>query len=224
MDISGFEPPPEVIRLVPAGHAILHRAFPLGMDGNAIQIALGDPTSMQTVEDLRFALGKDVQVVVAPAWQIDEAIKKWYGTDAGSMDEILAQLAGEGIEFGGPDAGIDNKKIEAEANATPIIRYVDLIMYQAIQDRASDIHFEPFETEFKIRYRVDGALYEMAPPPPPRAPVISRVKVMANLNIAGAACHRTDASRNRLPAGRSICASPLPAVRRRRRAPRLTAP
>ena len=186
VDISGFEPPPEVIRLVPAGHAILHRAFPLGLDGNTIQIVLGDPTNMQTVEDLRFALGKDVQVVVAPAWQIDDAIKKWYGTDAGSMDEILAQLAGEGIEFGGPDAsGIDNKKIEAEANATPIIRYVDLIMYQAIQDRASDIHFEPFETEFKIRYRVDGALYEMAPPPRHLAlPVISRVKVMANLNIA----------------------------------------
>ena len=185
VDISTFEPPPEVIRLVPAGHAILHRAFPLGLDGNTIQIVLGDPTNMQTVEDLRFALGKEVQVVVAPPWQIDDAIKKWYGTDAGSMDEILAQLAGEGIEFGGPEAGLDNKKIEAEANATPIIRYVDLIMYQAIQDRASDIHFEPFETEFKIRYRVDGALYEMAPPPRHLAlPVISRVKVMANLNIA----------------------------------------
>ncbi len=67
----------------------------------------------------------------------------------------------------------------------PIIRFVDLILYQAIQDRASDIHFEPFETEFKIRYRVDGALYEMAPPPRHLAlPVISRVKVMANMNIA----------------------------------------
>ena len=101
------------------------------------------------------------------------------------MEEILAQLGGS-VEFGGPDsASIDIKNLEAEANATPIIRYVDLILYQAIQDRASDIHFEPFETEFKIRYRVDGALYEMAPPPRHLAlPVISRVKVMANLNIA----------------------------------------
>ena len=75
--------------------------------------------------------------------------------------------------------------MEAEANATPIIRFVDLILYQAIQDRASDIHFEPFEHEFKIRYRVDGALYEMSPPPRHLAlPVISRVKVMANMNIA----------------------------------------
>src|SRR4029434_7609961 len=75
--------------------------------------------------------------------------------------------------------------VEAEANATPIIRFVDLILYQAIQDLASDIHFEPFENEFKSRYRVDGALYEMAPPPRHLAlPVISRVKVMANMNIA----------------------------------------
>ena len=80
---------------------------------------------------------------------------------------------------------LDLKNLEAEANATPIIRYVDLIIYQAIQDRASDIHFEPFETEFKIRYRVDGALYEMSPPPRHLAmPVLSRLKVMANLNIA----------------------------------------
>src|SRR3954451_3409813 len=100
------------------------------------------------------------------------------------MDEILKQLGGEVelIEGGG---GIDLKSLEAEANAAPIIRYVDLVLYQAIQDRASDIHFEPFETEFKIRYRVDGSLYEMAPPPRHLAiPVISRIKVMANLNIA----------------------------------------
>ena len=83
----------------------------------------------------------------------------------------------------GDEAGPSD--VEAEANATPIIRFVDLILFQAIQDRASDIHFEPFEHEFKIRYRVDGALYEMAPPPRHLAlPVISRVKVMANLNIA----------------------------------------
>ena len=184
VNLSGFEPPNEMLRLLPAGLAQLHRAFPLGVTGNTIQLALGDPLNPQSTEDLRFALGKEIQVVVAPVYQIEELIKKHYGTDAASMDEILAQLGGA-IEFGGPDTTIDLKNLEAEANATPIIRYVDLIMYQAIQDRASDIHFEPFETEFKIRYRVDGALYEMSPPPRHLAlPVISRVKVMANLNIA----------------------------------------
>lgn len=183
VDLTGFEPAPEVIRLLPGGHAILHRAFPIALSGNTIQIVMADPFAMQTAEDLRFALGKEVQVLVAQTQQIDDLIKKYYGTDAGSMDALLAELGGD-IEFGGPDS-MDLKNLEAEANAAPIIRYVDLILHQAINDRASDIHFEPFETDFKIRYRVDGALYEMSPPPRHLAlPVISRVKVMASLNIA----------------------------------------
>ena len=120
------------------------------------------------------------------AEQVEERLKKHYGK--------------RHLEHGGnPQAARRSRRaadpapatkdiaanVEAEANATPIIRFVDLILYQAIQDRASDIHFEPFENEFKIRYRVDGALYEMAPPPRHLAlPVISRVKVMANMNIA----------------------------------------
>jgi len=184
VSLSGFEAPPELLKIIPGGLAQLHRAFPIGSDGNTLQIALADPLNSQTAEDLRFALGKEIHVLVAPIQQIDDLIKKHYGSDSGSMDDILAQLGGE-IEFGGPDGQIDLKALEAEANATPIIRYVDMVVYQAIQDRASDIHFEPFETEFKIRYRVDGALYELSPPPRHLAlPVISRVKVMANLNIA----------------------------------------
>jgi len=185
VSLSDFDPPNELLRVIPAGLAQLHKVFPIGIEEGTLQVALCDPLNTQTAEDLRFALGKEIQVCVAPVWQIEDLIKKHYGTDIGSMDEILAQLGGGELEFGGPDSSIDIKNLEAEANATPIIRYVDLILYQAINDRASDIHFEPFETEFKIRYRVDGALYEMSPPPRHLAmPVISRVKVMANLNIA----------------------------------------
>jgi type IV pilus assembly protein PilB len=184
VDLTGFEPPQEIIRLIPAGLALMHRVFPIGVDAGNLQVVLADPLNPETAESLRFALGKEIQPIVAPAHQIDELIKKSYGTDIGSMDEILKQLGGE-VQLISEGGGIDLKSLEAEANATPIIRYVDLILYQAIQDRASDIHFEPFETEFKIRYRVDGALYEMSPPPRHLAlPVISRVKVMSNLNIA----------------------------------------
>ena len=140
---------------------------------------------MRAAEDLRFALGKDVHVVVAPAEEVEERIKRYYGSDSSSMEDILKQLGetGELLALRGTDESA--AAAEADANATPIIRFVDLILFQAIQDRASDIHFEPFENEFKIRYRVDGALYEMAPPPRHLAlPVISRVKVMANMNIA----------------------------------------
>src|SRR6201999_467372 len=83
------------------------------------------------------------------------------------------------------EAGDNAKAAEALANEAPIVKFVNLVLQQAVQDRASDIHFEPFETDFRIRYRVDGALYEMAPPPKHLAlPVTSRIKVMANLNIS----------------------------------------
>ncbi len=183
VDLTNYEPPQEVVRTLPAGLARLHGAMPIGDTGEAVQVCLTDPLNPQIVEDLRFSLGRNVQIVVAPPRQIEEMIEKQYGNDATGMDDLLAQLSDETMEFGGPSG--DPQNAEAEANATPIIRYVDLILYQAIQDRASDIHFEPFETDFRIRYRVDGALYEMAPPPRHLAlPVISRVKVMANLNIA----------------------------------------
>lgn len=184
VDLSAFEPPTEVIRLIPAGLALMNRVFPVGVEAGTIQAVFADPLNPETAESLRFSLGKEIQPMVAPLNQIDELIKKYYGSEMGSMDDILKELGGE-VELADGGSGIDMKALEAEANATPIIRYVDLILYQAIQDRASDIHFEPFETEFKIRYRVDGALYEMSPPPRHLAlPVISRVKVMSNLNIA----------------------------------------
>ena len=184
VDLAGREIAPEILRFIPSGLARLHGALPIEMSGNLLRVALVDPLDLRAAEDLRFALGKDIQVVVSRTDQIEERIKQYYGTDTSSMEEVLKQLgeAGELLQLRGDE---QSAAVEAEANATPIIRFVDLILYQAIQDRASDIHFEPFENEFKIRYRVDGALYEMSPPPRHLAlPVISRVKVMANMNIA----------------------------------------
>lgn len=185
IDLADNEIPPAILRLIPGGLARLHRAFPVGWTDNVLDVALADPLDLRAAEDLRFALGQDIHVVVSPIEQIEDRIKRYYGSDTSSMEDILQQLgeAGELMTLPGADDGTAH--VEAEANATPIIRFVDLILFQAIQDRASDIHFEPFENEFKIRYRVDGALYEMTPPPRHLAlPVISRVKVMANMNIA----------------------------------------
>ncbi len=184
IDLTERDIAPEILRLIPSGLARLHGALPVEISGTTLRVALIDPFDLTVVEDLRFALGKDIQVVVSPPDQIENLIKQYYGSDTAGMDDVLKQLgkAGELLQLRGGDG---DAAVEAEANATPIIRFVDLILYQAIQDRASDIHFEPFENEFKIRYRVDGALYEMSPPPRHLAlPVISRVKVMANMNIA----------------------------------------
>ncbi len=184
IDLTEYEIAPEILRLIPSGLARLQGALPVEMNGTTLRVALVDPFDLQTADDLRFALGKDIQVLVSPPEQIEELIKQHYGTDTTNMDEVLKQL-GEAGELLQLREGDGEAVVEAEANATPIIRFVDLILYQAIQDRASDIHFEPFENEFKIRYRVDGALYEISPPPRHLAlPVISRVKVMANMNIA----------------------------------------
>jgi len=184
VDLGENEIAPGVLKLIPNGLVRLHRALPIGISGNTLRVALVDPLDPRAAEDLRFALGRDVDVVVTPTEQIENRIKEYYGSDTSSLDEVLRQLAeaGEILQIRGDETAV---AAEAEANATPIIRFVDLILYQAIQDRASDIHFEPFENEFKIRYRVDGSLYEMSPPPRHLAlPVISRVKVMANMNIA----------------------------------------
>src|SRR5438270_464133 len=180
VDLSDKQISPAILKLIPSGLARLHRALPIGLSGNTLRVALADPLDPRAAEDLRFALGKDIDVAVAPT----ERINEYYGSDTTSMEDVLKQLgeAGDLLQIRGDETAA---AVEAEANATPIIRFVDLILYQAIQDRASDIHFEPFENEFKIRYRVDGALYEMAPPPRHLAPpVISRVKVMASMNIA----------------------------------------
>ena len=157
IDLNDHEIPPAVVKLVPAGLARLHRALPVDLVDNTLRVALADPLESRTEEDLRFALGRDIEVVVAPVEQIEDRIRIFYGSDTSSMDEVLKQL-GEVGELMQLREGDGAGGAEAEANATPIIRFVDLILYQAIQDRASDIHFEPFENEFKIRYRRRCAL------------------------------------------------------------------
>ncbi|MCX6959817.1 MAG: GspE/PulE family protein [Verrucomicrobia bacterium] len=186
VDLTGFEPIPALLHLVPAGTARLNEVIPLAASGNVLTVALGNPLDTQALEDLRFTLNREIVLVVAPFHQVRELIRTHYGSEETSMEEILQQLDSADVTL------LDNEEEQfnaaaaaAEANATPIIRYVDLILDRAVQAQASDIHFEPFEKEFKIRYRVDGALYEMEPPPRHLAlPVTSRLKVMANLNIA----------------------------------------
>jgi len=180
-DLAHFNAPPELLAIIPGGMARLHGAFPVNIDSAGLTVCLVDPLNPQVLEDLRFALGKEIILAVAPSHIVEKKINEAYGGEGQALDEILNQLQA-GVDNGSDAAG---QNAEAEANSAPIIRYVDLVLYQAINEGASDIHFEPFERDFKIRYRVDGSLYEMAPPPPHLAlPIISRLKVMSNMNIA----------------------------------------
>ncbi|MDE0858636.1 MAG: GspE/PulE family protein [Akkermansiaceae bacterium] len=179
IDLANFEPPEALLGLVPAGMARLHGALPVSYDSDGISVCLTDPLNPQILEDLHFAIGQEVKLMVAPDYLVEQKINDLYGGQEKAMEDILSQLDG-GLNFEGSEGSM-----EEEANSAPIMRYVDLVLFQAIREKASDIHFEPFENEFKIRYRVDGSLYEMAPPPKHLAlPIISRVKVMSNMNIA----------------------------------------
>ena len=181
--------PPELVQTIPPKVARMYHCVPVALKGSTVQVALADPLDPAQADQIQFASKHDVQVVVADPAEIEKTLDRLYGQDENeSFSEILkelgadADIAREASEAGASD---DEKRMTELANEAPIVKFVNLVLQQAIQDRASDIHFEPFETEFRIRYRVDGALYEMSPPPKHLAlPVISRLKVMANLNIS----------------------------------------
>lgn len=186
-DLSEFQPPPQVLRAMTGGDAKLYQAIPIQFLEGGLQVAVADPLNPQNLEELGFTLNQQIIPAVAPPEQIAELIQKLYygggaaggeGEDSGGESEALAAIQAE-------VAAISEDDLEEDSNSAPIIRYVDLVLYQAIKEKASDIHFEPFEDDFKIRYRVDGALYEMAPPPQHlKQAIISRIKVMSGLNIA----------------------------------------
>jgi len=175
-DLAEFDPPKELVAILPSSMARLYGVFPISMDSKSLYAAFTDPLNPQLAEDLRFAIGKDIIPVVGRPEHVQALIDKHYGSGAIDVQAVLGQL------------GLSAQKAtneEPDPNSAPIVRFVDLVLTQAIKEKASDIHFEPFEHEFKIRYRVDGALYEMAPPPVHLAnSIISRVKVMSNMNIA----------------------------------------
>jgi len=171
--------PEEIYKQLRPNLARTYGVVPCKADDTHITLLCKDPFNNAIIDDLTFTLNKDVTLVVMDPNQVDILITQCYGEENSSIDDILSEISE--VDFG------DNPDGDASAmtNETPIIRFVNLILQQAIRDKASDIHFEPFEDMFRIRYRIDGALYEMAPPPKSLAlPVISRVKVLANLNIA----------------------------------------
>lgn len=167
--------------LVEGRLAHMYGVVPYKQDGYELQLLAMDPFNNAVVEDLSFALNRDITLVVADPSRVSQLIHTIYGSESISVEDAmdaLKKITPKDGEFGDLD-------LEAMAEEAPVIRFVNLVLEQAIRDKASDIHFEPFEDVFRIRYRVDGSLYEMSPSPINLAlPVISRIKVLSNLNIA----------------------------------------
>ncbi len=179
----------DVLQAVPGSVARMYSAMPMAAEGDLVTLVIGDIISPEITDEIHFVLSKDIMFAVDTSEAVQNAISRYYGTEDESMKDMI-EAFGEGLDAAGEmsESGVrmeDLASVEAAANSRPVVRFVNLVLFQAVQDRASDIHFEPFEDEFKIRYRVDGALYEMAPPPKHMAlPVISRLKVISGLNIA----------------------------------------
>jgi type IV pilus assembly protein PilB len=188
VNLPATDIPPEVIHAIPLSVARMYMVVPVERGTNSVTLATYDLLSPATQDELAFVLSRDVSLVLAREEDIRAHVNQLYGDDSESVNTMLKALEDEieqADKFLELETAQDDRGIEAAAGSAPVIRFVNLVLYQAVQDRASDIHFEPFENEFKIRYRVDGALYEMAPPPKRLAlPVISRLKVMSGLNIA----------------------------------------
>ena len=176
--------PAEALALIDGELARAYRVAPVAANGRAVIVLAADPFNPGLATDLAFALDRDVRVAVADPEHVQALIRRHYGGEQISFDDALGELHSTAAHAADV-ATLSEADIEQLAGQTPIIRFVNLVLAQAIRDQASDIHFEPFEHEFKIRYRIDGALHEMAPPPRNLArPITSRLKVLANLNIA----------------------------------------
>ena len=171
-----------IANTVRASVARMYAVVPYEVSDTSVSLLAQDPFNPAIIDDLTFTLNKDITIVVCNPEHIDSLLIATYGEEDSSIDDILGDL---GESFTESQEDLSEGDLEDMANQTPIIRFVNLVLQQAIKDKASDVHFEPFEDQFRIRYRIDGALYEMAPPPKNLAvPVTSRVKVLSNMNIS----------------------------------------
>lgn len=188
VDLNTMELPEVIINHVSPSIAHAYQIIPVNFENGVLTVALSDPTKLKTLDDLRFLLDCEVRGAVSNENDINKALDKYYGSED-NIESVLEELDAQTEEIpdykGTPSESIDLESLEEMAHTAPVRRLLNLVLLQAIQDRASDIHFEPFEDEFKIRYRVDGILYEMVPPPRHlHVALATRIKAMSGMDIA----------------------------------------
>jgi len=189
VDLSSITIAKEAIDAVPAQIATTNKVLPIEFDKakKKLVVAMASYENFRALDDLRQLWGYNVTAKIADPDTIDRLIQKYYQAAAEGIGDVLSELANDDTlkDIKGRGESIDLDTLKEAADSNPVRKLINLVLLQAIKDKASDIHFEPFEDEFKMRYRIDGILYEMMPPPSHIAAAISsRIKVMANLDIA----------------------------------------
>ena len=186
VNLDEYELDPAVLKLVSKEVCDKHKCVPLSRSGNALIVAMGDPTNLHAIDDIKFLTGFNVEPVVASETAIHAAIERGYSAGATAQyDDIIKEFGDEEVDFGVEDVDININELEKAAEDAPVVRLVNALLLNAIKKGASDIHVEPYERKLRVRYRVDGVLLdEMEPPLKWKAAIASRLKIMASLDIA----------------------------------------
>ncbi len=193
INLTHFEIDPSVLKLVAADVARKYNILPVNKTGATLTIAMADPTNVFALDDIKFMTGYNVEPVVASEQSLQLAIDRHYGaTRALELKKVMEEMSAVDVQDTNlevveesEDEAIDLEKLTEEGEEAPVIRLVNIILTDAIKRGASDIHVEPYEREYRVRYRVDGILYEvMNPPPKLREAIASRIKILAKLDIA----------------------------------------
>ena len=184
IDLSREEIERDAVNKISASTAKFYNIVPLRVKGDAVVVATSDPLNMKTADELRFITGLNIKMVMAKRDDITKAIERYYGEEEESLGDVINEaekVSGKAIISAAKDAD----KLKEIASQAPVVKLLNMVLLRAIREKASDIHLEPFEKEYKIRYRIDGICYDAAHPPRDLSLAISsRVKVMANLDVA----------------------------------------
>jgi type IV pilus assembly protein PilB len=187
INLADFEIDTDVIKLIPQEVTEKHMLIPVNRAGASLIVAMADPSNIFAIDDIKFLTNLNIEVVVAPEAQIRKAIEKYY-VNAGaqqSYEEVMDGLDENEIDFSAEDEEVNVVDLEKSAEDAPVVKLVNLILVDAMKKNASDIHVEPYEKEFRVRYRIDGMLYEMMKPPMKlRNALVSRIKIMSQLDIS----------------------------------------
>ncbi|HXT85763.1 MAG TPA: type IV-A pilus assembly ATPase PilB [Verrucomicrobiae bacterium] len=189
INLKFYEVDPTVIKLIPQETAVRYQIVPLSRVGSTLTIAMTDPTNVFAMDDIKFMTGFNVEPVVASETAISEAIGKFYGAveSVEELDKVMKDLAGEdaALELSQEEADMDLASLERAAEEAPIIKLVNLVLTDAVKRGASDIHVEPYEKEYRVRFRIDGVMQTvMTPPLKLKDAITSRIKIMAKLDIS----------------------------------------
>jgi len=174
----------EVIDLIPSNIVQKYKIVPVSLDGQTLTIAMVDPSNLFAVDDIRFLTRKNIRVTVATETTIKQAMDRFYDAGTG-VDEVLSEFTDEGVDLIEAGEDLDIGELESAAEQAPVVKLVNLVLVDAIRKGASDIHLEPYEKSLRVRYRIDGVLYEiMRPPLKLKNAIVSRLKIMSRLDIA----------------------------------------